>query len=160
MCSLKKIRVIGLSSLVAVCLAACGREPETLPEAEIRAFVAGAEAAAEERNMSALRALIAKDYADAQGYDRKTIENMMRLHVLRNRSLHVLTRIDSIQFLEPERALVVVMAALAGQSVTRIDELVNLDADLFRFELELARNNGDWQVRHAGWKRAQLADFW
>jgi len=141
-------------------LAACSGQPES-PEVEIRTFVAKAQAAAEERNTRDLRALIAEDYVDAKGNDHKAIENLIRLHVFRNQSIHVLTRIRAIEFPEPERALVIVMAALAGRPVASVDELAGLNANVYRFDLELIRRGkDDWQVRHATWEPAQLTDFW
>jgi hypothetical protein len=141
-------------------LAACGGQPES-PETEIRTFVAQAQAAAEQRNARELRALIAEDYIDARGHDQKAIENLIRLHVFRNQSIHVVTRIRAIEFPEPERALVIVMAALAGRPVANIDELAGLNANVYRFDLELIRRGkDDWQVRHAAWEPASLADFW
>ncbi len=141
-------------------LTACNSQPDA-PETEIRAFVAQAQAAAEERNARHLRALIAEDYVDAQGHDQKAIENLIRLHIFRNQSVHVLTRIHTIEFPEPERALVIVMAALAGRPVASADELAGVNANLYRFDLELIRRGqDDWQVRHAAWEPASLADFW
>ncbi len=145
---------------VALLLAACSGQPESL-ETEIRAFVAKAESAAEQRNASELRALIAEDYLDAQGHDRRTIEQLIRLHVFRNQSIHALTRIRAIEFPEPERALVIVMAALAGQAVASADALAGVNANVYRFDLELIRQGkDDWRVRHAAWQPAALADFW
>jgi hypothetical protein len=48
---------------------------------------------AEERNVRDLRALIADDYSDKQGLDRKAVENLIRLHVLRQQSIHLFARI-------------------------------------------------------------------
>ena len=144
---------------IALALAACARESS--PEAEIRSFVAQAQAAAEERNVRGLRALIADDYADAQGHDRKAVENLIRLHVLRNQSIHLFTRVGDITFPEQDRALVSVAAAMAGRPVPDADALVGLNADLYRFDLELVRQGGNqWRVRQAAWKPARLEDFW
>lgn len=150
----------GRWAALLLALAACSAQPEPT-ETEIRTFVAQAQAAAEERNARQLRALIADNYVDAKGNDRKTIENLIRLHVFRHQSIHVLTRIRAIEFPEPERALVIVMAALAGRPVASADELAGLNANLYRFDLELTRRGkDDWQVRHAAWEPAQLTDFW
>lgn len=149
-----------LALALILALTACGGPPES-PETEIRALVAKAQTAAEERNARELRSLIAEDYIDAHGHDHKAIERLIRLHVFRNQSIHVLTRIQTIEFPEPERALVIVMAALAGRPVTSADELAGLNADLYRFNLELIRQGrDDWLVKHAAWERAQLTDFW
>lgn len=145
---------------LVLALAACSGQPESL-ETEIRAFIAQAQAAAEERNARELRALIAEDYVDVRGNNRQAIEKLIRLHLFRNQSIHVLTRVRAIEFPEPERALVTVMTALAGRPVASADELAGLNADLYRFDLELIRRGkDDWQVRHAAWEPASLADFW
>ncbi len=142
-----------------IALAACSRDSGS-PEAEIRALVAQAQTAAEERNVGGLRALVAADYADAHGYDRKAVENLIRLHVLRNQSIHLFTRIGDIAFPQTDRATVRVAVAMAGRPVANAGELVGVNADLYRFDLELIRWNGAWQVQRAAWEPARLDDFW
>ncbi len=143
----------------ALVLVACS-PPADSPEAEVRALVARAQAAAEARNVRDLRALIAEEYVDAHGHDRKAVENLIRLHVLRNQSVHLLTRIRGVTFPEPDRATVSVAAAMAGRPVARPDDLVGLTADLYRFDLELIRDRGEWRVSSAAWAPARLEDFW
>lgn len=144
---------------IGLALAACSRQSS--PEAEIRELIERAATAAEERNARDLRALIADDYADERGLDRKAVENLLRLHVLRQQSIHLFVRVRGIEFPEPERALVSVAAAMAGRPVARADELVGLTADLYRFDLEWVRyGRGDWKVRRAAWEPARLDDFW
>ena len=144
---------------VVLALAACSRDAGS-PETEIRALVAQAQTAAEERKVGDLRALIADDYTDAHGYDRKTVENLIRLHVLRNQSIHLFARIRDIAFPQPDRATVSVAAAMAGRPVASAGELVGVNADLYRFDLELIRRDGKWQVQRAAWEPARLDDFW
>lgn len=157
-CELKSWVGVGMTVALVLVLAACSRESS--PEAEVRARVAQAQTAAEERDMRALRALIADDYADDRGHDRKAMENLIRLHVLRHQSIHLLIRIRGIEVPEPNRAVVSVAAAMAGQPVADAGELVGLNADLYRFDLEWARHGGEWQVRRATWEPARLDDFW
>jgi hypothetical protein len=89
------------------------------------------------------------------------VENLLRLHVLRQQSIHLFVRVRDIDFPEPERALVGVAAAMAGRPVASADELVGLTADLYRFDLELVRfGRNDWKVRRAAWEPAGLDDFW
>ncbi|MCP5197780.1 MAG: hypothetical protein H6974_13505 [Gammaproteobacteria bacterium] len=152
------IGVWGLT--LCLVLAACGGASES-PETEIRSVIAKALVAAEERNARELRALIAEDYLDASGHDHQAVTGLIRLHLFRNQSIHILTRIRTLEFPEPGRALVTVLAALAGRPVASADQLVGLNADLYRFDLEMIRRGrNDWQIRHAAWERAQLADFW
>ena len=144
---------------ITLVLAACSRDSSS-PEAEIRALVAQAQTAAEARDVRGLRALVAEDYADAQGHDRKAVENLIRLHILRNQSIHLFTRLGDIAFPQPDRATVSVAAAMAGRPLASAGELVGVNADLYRFDLELIRRGGEWQVQRAAWKPARLEDFW
>ena len=144
---------------LALLLAACSRDAAS-PEAQIQALVTQAQAAAEARDAPALRALIATDYADAQGNDYKAIENLIRLHLLRNQSIHLFTRTGAIAFPQPDRAMVKVAAAMAGRPVASVGELAGVNADLYRFDLELVQRNGEWQVQRAAWEPARLDDFW
>ncbi len=148
-----------LWAVIALTLAACSRQSS--PEAEIRELVAHAVTVAEERNVRDLRALIADDYADARGLDRKAVENLIRLHVLRQQSIHLFARIRSIEFPDPDRASASVAVAMAGRPVRDSAALVGLNADLYRFDLELVRQGrNEWKVRRADWQPARLDDFW
>ena len=144
---------------VVLALAACSRDAGS-PENEIQALVTQAQTAAEERKVGDLRALIADDYTDAHGYDRKTVENLIRLHVLRNQSIHLFMRIGAIAFPQPDHATVRVAAAMAGRPVASAGELVGVNADLYRFDLNLIRQGGAWRVERAAWEPARLDDFW
>lgn len=146
-----------LYGLIVLMLSACSRPSE--PEAEIRAFIAEAQAAAEAHRVGDLRQLIAEDYNDERGNDRKAIENLLRLQILRQQSIHLFTRIDTIELPSPDRAAVRVAVAMVGQPVSRADELINLKADLYRFDLELERRDGAWVARRAQWQPAQIDDF-
>lgn len=138
-------------------LAACSRPA---PEAELRQLIADAVKAAEEHKISDLRALMADDYADANGLDRKAVENLIRLHILRQQSIHLFVRVNRIEFPEPQRAMMRLAAAMAGRPVARADELVGLSADLYRFDLEWGRYGDDWKIRRAAWEPAKIDDFW
>jgi len=148
-----------LWALLALALVACSRQPS--PEAEIRELIERAATAAEARDVRDLRAMIADDYADERGLDRKAVENLLRLHVLRQQSIHLFVRVRGIEFPEPDRALASIAVAMAGRPVARADELAGLTADLYRFELEWVRHGrSDWKVRRATWEPARLDDFW
>lgn len=145
--------------IVALALGACSRP--SAPEAEIRAFVAKAQAAAEARDVGALRALIADDYGDSRGLDRKTVVNLIRLQVLSHQTIHLFTHIRAIELPEPGYARLSVAVAMAGRPVAQADELAGVTADLYRFELELVRGSDrEWRVRQAAWEPARLDDFW
>lgn len=147
-----------LMLLMALALSACSSDSGS-PEEQIRVLVTQAQTAAEAREMGPLRTLIAEDYADSQGNDRKAIENLLRIYFMRNQSVHLLTRIREIQVASPDHATVSVAAAMAGRAIANPGELAGLNANLYRFDLELIRRDGAWRVQRATWEPARLDDF-
>jgi hypothetical protein len=147
-----------LGLLVLATLAGC-RGERTGPEAEVRALVRSAVTAAEAKDIGALRAMISERYADDQGSDKRAVENLLRLHFLRNESVHLYARVQSVNLPQPERARAGVLVAMAGVPITSEAQLPALRADLYRFELELAREGKSWRVQRASWQRVELGEF-
>lgn len=139
-------------------LVSCSTERDT-PEAQVRSLLAQGEAAAEKKELGVLRQLVSETYSDSQGQDKKTVEAILRYYFLRHESIHLLTRIQQISFPQRGVAQAVVMVAMAGQPISAAEELERLRADLHRFEITLARENGEWKVTRAEWRRAEFADF-
>ena len=109
-----------------------------------------AEAAAEERDASALRAFVADDYQDPGGRDAADVRNLLHAYLVAHPSLRLITRIDSIEFEGRELArLKVTVGVLARES----DPESNWDlaAEVRRLDIRLAREDGgDWRVIRAG----------
>lgn len=123
-------------------LAACGASD---PDAEVRALLTSAEQAAEARDTGFFRAVIATAYRDAAGRDRDQVVNLIRGSFVANQKIEVVSRIDSIELEGADAARVVLHAGLVGQRAgARM--LGGLDADLYRFELELVNDGGEWQI--------------
>ena len=139
-------------------LVSCSPRQDT-PEAQVRALFARAETAAEQKDLAVLRPMISDKYADGEGQDKKAIEAVLRFYFLRNQSIHLFTRIQSIEFPEPSRARAVVLVAMAGQPIKTGQEFERLHADLNRFVITLVREDKEWKVTAAEWRRAEPADF-
>jgi len=148
-----------LALAAALAAGACGG-PAQPPEAQVRAVLDQAEAAAERRDLSALKALVAEDYADDYGHDRRAITALLRIYLLQHHSIHVLKYVRVVELPGPGRARAVVLAGLSGEPVGDATQLEPARADLLRFTLELRdRGGGEWQVSKAAWERATLKDF-
>ncbi|MEW7981215.1 MAG: hypothetical protein AB2813_15930 [Candidatus Sedimenticola endophacoides] len=80
-------------------------------------------------------------------------------YFLRHKSIHLLTQIERIELLDEERARVVLFVAMAGSPLEGVEQLLNLRADLHRFELDLVLEQAQWRVARAHWQRARAADF-
>lgn len=144
--------------LAGLLVAGCGDRPES-PETQVRAVIAQAAEAAEARDISMLRAMISDRYSDANGQDKRAIEALLRLHFLRNASVHLYTRVQSVAVSQPDRAEASVLVAMAGVPITSEVELPALRADLHRFDIEFALEDDDWRVRRASWSRTEFGEL-
>lgn len=160
MADMNRLRLqIGLLGLVVAILLTGCRGDRTSPQAEVRALIDSAVMAAEQKNTGTLKGIISDKYTDDQGQDKRTIENLLRLHFLRNESLHLYARVASVTLPQPDRAEAVVLVAMAGVPIASVQDLPALRADLHRFEIGFAREDKTWRVQRAAWRRAELGEF-
>lgn len=139
-------------------LAGCPDDP-TPPEQQIRELNARAEAAAEAKDVSALKEMVAEDYRDVNGYDKRAVVRLIQLYLLRNRAVHLFTLTKSLQILDQDNAVADVLVAMAGQPVEEADQLFDIRADLIRFNVRYARDGDEWLVVGVEWRRATADDF-
>jgi len=136
---------------------ACGKEES--PEEQIRMFVKAGEEAAEARDAGDLGKLISEQYQDQHQRTKRDIVAVAARYLFINKNIHLLTRIDQLSFPQPDRAECRIYVAMTGQNVSDLDSLLNMQADLYRFDVELAREEGDWKLVRAEWHRAGPEDF-
>jgi hypothetical protein len=139
-----------IASLFAVLAAGCGASD---PEAEIRALLTAAEEAAEARDVGFFGDVLGDGYRDARGNDREETLRMLRGLFIANQRIEIVSRVDEIAIEGGDAARAVVHAGMVGRRANAglID---GLDADLYRFELELVNSGGNWQIIGADFKRA------
>ena len=119
------------------------------PEKEIEARLSAAAEAAEQRDTGFFRNLVSAAYADAHGNRRREVINRVRGVFLRYPRIHVASRIETIALQGDRSAEVVVLAGLSGDGGS---VLAGLSADLYRFELEMVReDDGEWRLIAADW---------
>jgi hypothetical protein len=150
------IGVLGLALIVL--LAGC-RSEQASPEAQLRALIQSAATAAEQKDIGTLRDLLSDRYADEHGQDKRAVERLLRIHFLRNESVHLLTRVQSVTLMQPDQAQAVVLVAMAGVPIASEAELAGLRADLHRFEVDFVREDKAWRARRAAWRRTGPGDF-
>ncbi len=151
--------LIGLLGLVVVMLLPGCRGERTSPEAEVRALIDSAVRAAEQKNIGTLKDVISDRYTDDRGQDKRALEHLLRLHFLRNETVHLYAHIQSVTLPQPGRAQAVVLVAMAGVPIASAQELSAVRADLHRFEIDFAHESKIWRVRRAAWRRAELVEF-
>jgi hypothetical protein len=130
------------------------------PEEQVAARVEEARAALEEGDLSALRGMVAEQYEDEQGNDRETVLATVAYYVRVEGGVYAWTRIREIRMLEPNRAEVRLLVALASGPIEQPQDLTRVRAELHRFVLQLVKQPpGGWQLTHAQWTPASLSDF-
>ncbi len=145
-----------MKALVVGCLlgvmtaAGCGASD---PELEIRALLAAAEEAAEARDVGFFGDLLGTSYRDARGNDRDEALRTIRGYFIANQRVEIVSRVDEVRLEGADAARVVVHAGMVGQR-SGGGLIAGVDADLYRFELELVNDGGDWRIIGARWSRA------
>ena len=144
--------------LVLALLGAACAGPET-PEQEIRAMLARAEAAAEARDVGDVAAFVSAAYRDDAGRDRQAVRGILAYTFMRNPRVHLLTAVPEVSVPSERQASARVLVAMAGHPIEAAEALAGLRADLYRFDLRLAREDDEWRVVSAAWERAEPEDF-
>ncbi|MFI5317343.1 MAG: hypothetical protein ACHQ6T_16710 [Myxococcota bacterium] len=136
----------------------CSGGAET-PEDRVRQVLAALAAAAEARDVGALKAYVSESYKDAEGNDRRTVLGVATAHFMRNSSVYVLMRVSELEIPEPGYASARALVALAGTPIANAGALLSVRADLYRFDLRLRDERGEWRVTSAAWQPASPSDF-
>ncbi len=135
-------------NLVVICtlLAACG-DGAGDPEAALRAWVADAESAAEEKDRRGLLSMTSEGYADSRGNDHEGIGDMLRLYFFRQQSIALITGVDEVSLMGDSAALVQLTVGMAGTNSSAL----GISADAYQFELELEVIDDNWMLIGARW---------
>lgn len=142
---------------IASLLTACG--PDDSPEKQVRLYIKSGEEAAETRNLGDLKKLIAENYQDDHRRTRRDIVALAARYFLTNKNIHVFSRIGEMSFLDSGKAKLVLYVAMTGQNVSDLDSLLNMQAELYLFDMHLALNGKKWQLMSADWRPANPEDF-
>ncbi|MGB5244962.1 MAG: hypothetical protein WBN34_00300 [Woeseia sp.] len=136
--------LLPIAALLLLCACSAERTP---PEEALRQWVAAAELAAEEKDRSALLDMISPDYVDARGNDRPAIDRLLRIWFLRQNTIALLTKIDSIEVYNDTAARLQLTVGMAATN----NNVLGLSADAYRFELDMVLSDDDWALIAARW---------
>ena len=147
---------IVLVTLILLLAQACSDDDST--EDQIRHLIENAVQAAEDRRLDGLSDLMHSDFIDQRGNNRQQLAKLLRVYFFRHKSIHLFTRIDSIEMLTANQASVSLHIAMAGTVISDVNALSSLSARIYRFELQLIKQD-DWLLRHASWEPASIGVF-
>jgi ketosteroid isomerase-like protein len=139
-----------LALLLVLAITAGCSDPDS-PEMQVRRTLDSMEAAAEARDVGDLMEFIADDFRDGYGQGGEELRRYVQGYFIANQSIHLLTRIDSIEFPHPDEARLHVTLGMAGREADAASAW-NLATDLQEFEVTMRKQDDEWKVIHA--KRA------
>ncbi|MGD8907963.1 MAG: hypothetical protein PVI92_01355 [Chromatiales bacterium] len=152
-------RLLMLFALPLALLWGCGREPAS-PEEQLRAVLAAAELEVESRDLAAVMERIDPGYEDHRQRDWRQLRAMLGGYFIRHPSIFVISQVDRLEIVQPDRARVVLFAGLAGSAQEAAGPLRGWRANLLRFELEFKQHEGEsWRLFRADWRPARRGDF-
>jgi hypothetical protein len=122
-------------------LSACGGADS--PEQQVRAVIDQMESAAESRDVGDLTQHLSEDYRDSNGMGPEEMARYLRGYFIANQSVHLLTRIEQLEFPTEGEARVRVVVGMLGREAA---DQWDLAADLRAFKIALRREQDDWKV--------------
>ncbi|MDY0065488.1 MAG: hypothetical protein RBS02_03850 [Steroidobacteraceae bacterium] len=134
----------------ALLLAGCA-DPDS-PQTEVRRMIERLELAAEARDVGDVMTHVSSQYRDARGHDRDEIARYIRGYFIAHQAIHLLTRIERLEFPSSDEARLAVLVATVGRQADAADAW-ELASDLQRFDLVLVRDDGSWKINWASWRR-------
>jgi hypothetical protein len=142
-------RVLLLAALAAL-LTGCGDSDS--PEQQVRQVIDEMETAAEARDVGDLLRHLSDEYRDANGMSAQEAVRYVRGYFIANQSIHLLTRIEQIEFPLPDEARARLLVGMVGRDADAAGNW-DLAADLYEFKVTLRQEGGEWRVSFAQWKR-------
>lgn len=140
-----------LGTAVVALLVGCGGADT--PERQVRKVIERMETAAEARDVGDLTEHLSKNYRDAYRQGAAEASRHARGYFIANQAIHLLTKIESIDFPSSEEARATVLVGMVSREADA-SAAWDLAADLYRFELSLLREAGEWKVSYARWERS------
>ena len=136
-------------AFLVVLAALAGCSGDASPEQQVRTVIDSMEVAAEARDVGDLMQHVSAAYRSADGLDRAETARYVRGYFVANQSIHLLTRIESLEFPAPDEARVKLQVGMAGRGG---QSAAGLSADLYDFDVALVREDGEWKVSYADWR--------
>ena len=133
-----------------ITLAGCGDADS--PEQQVRDVIGQMELAAEARDVGDLMEHLSEDYRDPNGLGPQEAARYARGYFIANQSIHLLTRVEEIEFPTEGEARAKVLVGMVGRDADAAGKW-DLAADLYEFNVALRRENEEWKVSFAEWLR-------
>jgi hypothetical protein len=145
--------------LAALLLSPSCRCSRLTPEAQVRKAIDEVIQAAREHDLGPIANAVSDHYADREQNNKQQILAQVRVQFLIRPNIYVVAKVASVDCPEPTQARVVMFAALASLPAGVVPDIRKLSADVFRFNLAMADEDGTWRVHRAAWAPATVQDL-
>ena len=155
-CVERRLRAAVLAVAVIV-FAACGGEPPSA-EQRVHGAIDGLAQAVEAASIRQAAEFLDPQYRDDRHPNKAAAMRSLFAYMRQHRDIHLFTLIKTVELAPDGRAAnVVVYVAMTGIPVDSVQTLISLNADMYRFDVDLLpAADGQWRVTHAQWRRADL----
>lgn len=151
--------IFGLASIAIFLFSACGKDAAS-PEEKIYQMMEQMESAIQERSLDRVKTMVSSGYTDEWHPSRAAALRSLIFYFQGHQNIHLLTRVTDLQISHDEKsANLVIYVGMAGKPIENADYLIALKADLFRFDVNLVNDGGDWLVAGASWQRVRPESF-
>jgi len=144
------VRALKAIAALVLGLAGCGETDS--PEAQVRKTIDALEHAAEERSVSGIAEHISAQFRDANSRDPQELSQFVRGYFIANQSIHLLTRVRSLEFPTSDEAQAQITVAMASREADEANAW-NLAGEIYDFDITFRREDGEWKVTYAKWHR-------
>jgi hypothetical protein len=145
--------------LVALLVSPACRRKRLSPEDQVRQAIDVAVKAVRERDVKTLNDAVSEQYSDRERNDKQRVIAMVRMQFVVHPNLYLVAKTSSVECPEPTVAQVLMFAALASVPSGVAPDLRQLSADVYRFDLTMADEDGTWRVVRAVWAPASVKDL-
>ena len=147
-----KLRFLRASAgaIVAAATLSAGCGQEESPEVQVRTVIAAGEAAAEARDLAGVLEHVSPSFQDGNGGGPDELKQYLRGYFVMHQSVHLLTRVESVEFPYRDYARVKLRVGMLGRESAGATSL-DLAADVKEIVLELALEDDEWRVVRAAW---------
>jgi hypothetical protein len=149
------VELISRAALLVCCLmlAACSGG-QISAEDRVRALIDAMEQSVEAGSVREAIGFLHADYKDPRHTGRQAAGRTLFGLTQRHRDIHLFTLTKTVE-LTPQKdsATAVVFVAMTGIPVESVEALISIKADLYRFELVLVEEDGEWRILSSRWQR-------
>jgi hypothetical protein len=155
------VELLSRAFLLVVCLtlAACSAD-QISAEDRVRALIDAMEQSVEAGSVREAISFLHADYKDPRHTDRQAAGRTLFGISQRHRDIHLFTLTKTVELTpQQDSATAVVFVAMTGIPVESVEALISVRADLYRFELVLVEEEGDWRILSSRWQRVDPRDL-